>query len=81
MYLQTAAEPRNERPYLSSRCCRRALGFDGRGVLEGFEKLVHDILLVDFFKNICTDHSVQISVHELENKINIAVVVRFEHIP
>ena len=44
-------------------------------VLESLEELVHDILLVDLFQNVGTDNSVEVGIHELEHKVDVAVVV------
>lgn len=49
-------------------------------VFETAKQLVHDIPLMNILQYSCTDHMVQIRVHEFKYQVNIAVVVRFEHI-
>jgi len=49
-------------------------------VFQALEYLVDDILLVDIFENVGTDHCVQVSVHEVENKIDVAIVLSSDYV-
>lgn len=49
-------------------------------VLKGPEYLIHNILLVDFFQDVGPDYGVQVCLHVLKDKINIAVVLCFQDI-
>ena len=49
-------------------------------VLEALENLIDNVLLVDFFEDVCTDDRVQVSIHEIEDKVNIPIVFRSNHI-
>ena len=50
-------------------------------VFQSLQELVHDILLMNFFKNVSTNHRVQIRVHELKHEVNISIIVSFEYVP
>ena len=43
-------------------------------VLETLQTLVDNVLLVDVFQNVGSDDSVQVSVHEIEHQVDVAVV-------
>lgn len=43
-------------------------------VLEAFEHLVNDVLLVDVLQDVGSDHSMQVCIHEIKHKVNISVV-------
>ena len=43
-------------------------------VLQALEYLIDDVLFVDIFEDVRTDHSVQVGVHEVEDKVDVAVV-------
>ena len=43
-------------------------------VLQALQDLVDDVLLVDIFEDVGTDDSVKISVHEVEDEVDISVV-------
>lgn len=49
-------------------------------VLEAFEYLVDNVLLVDILEDVCTNHSVQISVHKVEHQVDVAVIFSTHHI-
>ena len=49
-------------------------------VLERFEQLIDNVLLVDILKDIAADRRVQVGLHELEDDIDIAVVLRLQHV-
>jgi hypothetical protein len=44
-------------------------------VLQTFEDLVDDVLLMDIFENVGSDNSVQVSLHKVKNQVNISVVL------
>ena len=48
--------------------------------LEAFEALIDDVLFVDVFQYICPDDRVQVGVHEVENKVDVAIVLSPNHI-
>ena len=43
-------------------------------VLQAFQALVNYILLVNILENICSNYSMQISVHEVEDEVDISIV-------
>ena len=47
---------------------------------QTLQVLVDDILLVDVFKNIGSDNSMQVRIHEVKDKVYIAVVLSSDHI-
>lgn len=47
-------------------------------ILESFKELVHDVLLVDFFQDICSDDSMQVCLHVVKNQVDVPVILRFE---
>ena len=49
-------------------------------VLETLEALVDDVLFVDIFQDVGSNNRVQISVHKVEHKVNISIVLRTNHI-
>ena len=49
-------------------------------VLQAFQVLVDDVLLVDVFEDIGSDNSMQVSIHEVEDEVDIAIVLRANHI-
>ena len=49
-------------------------------VLQALENLVDDVLFVDVFEDIGPDDGVQISVHEIEDQVDVAVVFSADHI-
>ena len=49
-------------------------------ILEGSEDLVHDVLLVDLFQDVGSDDSVQVGLHVLKNKVDVAVVLSLQNI-
>lgn len=46
-------------------------------VLQGFEELVHDEPLMNIFQNIGSDDCMQISLHVLEDQVDISVILCF----
>jgi hypothetical protein len=50
-------------------------------VFQRLEKLVHNVLLVHFFKYICANDSVQIGIHKFENEVDVSVIVCFQDVP
>ena len=49
-------------------------------VLQAFQVLVDDVLLVDVFEDVGSDNSMQVSIHEIEDEVDIAIVLRANHI-
>ena len=47
---------------------------------ERLEALVHYVLLVYLLENVGPDHRMQICLHILEDQVNVAVIVRLQHI-
>lgn len=43
-------------------------------VLEALEHLIDNVLLVNVFKDISADDCMEVSVHKIEDKVDIAVV-------
>ena len=43
-------------------------------VFDAFKSLIDNILLMDIFKYISSNDSMQICIHEIENQINITIV-------
>ena len=48
--------------------------------LEALQVLVDDVLLVDVFKDVGPDDSVQVSIHEVENEVDVAIVLSSDHV-
>ena len=48
--------------------------------LEAFEALINDVLFVDVFQYICPDDCVQVGVHEVKDKVDVAIVLSPNHI-
>lgn len=48
--------------------------------LQALKYLVDDVLLVDILQDVGTNHSMQISVHEVEDKINVSVILSSDDI-
>ena len=48
--------------------------------LKTFQVLVDDVLLVDVFEDVGSNDSMQVSVHEVEDEIYIAIVFSSDHI-
>ena len=48
--------------------------------LEGLEKLVHDVALVDVQKDVRPYRGVQVRLHVLEHQVDVPVVVRPQHV-
>lgn len=49
-------------------------------VLQAFQDLVDDVLLVDIFEDVGTDDSVKISVHEVEDEVNVTIVFSADYV-
>ena len=49
-------------------------------VFKALEDLVHDVLLVNVFKDIGSNDGVQVGVHEVKYQVNVAVVFGTDHI-
>ena len=49
-------------------------------VFHGFEDLINDVLLVDFFEDVCSDDDMQISLHEVKHHVEIFVVFCFDDV-
>lgn len=49
-------------------------------VLKTFKDLVDDVLLVDIFEDVGTDDSVKISVHEVEDEVNVTIVFSADYV-
>ena len=47
---------------------------------ERLKALVHDVLLVDLLQDVGADDRVQVRLHVLEDQVDVAVIVRFEHV-
>lgn len=43
-------------------------------VLQTFEDLINNILLMNVLKDVSSDNSVQIRVHEVENQVDVSVI-------
>ena len=43
-------------------------------VLQALQDLVDDVLLVDVFEDVCANDCVKISIHEVEDQVDVAVV-------
>jgi len=48
--------------------------------LKTFQVLVDDVLLVDVFEDVGSNDSMQVSVHEVEDEIYIAIVFSSDHV-
>ena len=49
-------------------------------VFQTLEDLVYDVLLMYIFKNVGSDHSMEISVHEVEHQVNVSVIFSSDNI-
>jgi len=49
-------------------------------VLQTLQDLVNNVLLVDVFENVSPDNRMQICVHKIKDKIDIAVILSPNHI-
>lgn len=49
-------------------------------IFERSEDLVHYVLLMNFFKDVCSDHCMQVCFHIFEHKIDISVIFGLQHI-
>ena len=49
-------------------------------VLQAFQDLVDYVLLVDIFEDVGTDDSVKISVHEVEDEVNVTIVFSADYV-
>jgi len=49
-------------------------------VLQTLQDLVNNVLLVDVFENVGSDDCMQICVHKIKDKIDIAVILSPNHI-
>ena len=52
----------------------------GVHIFQRSKYLVHDVLLVNFFEDIGSDDGMKISLHVLEDEINIAIIFSFKDI-
>ena len=52
---------------------------DGVDVLECAQQLPGDVLDVDVFADVSSDHCVQVRVHELEHQVQVYVILRLFH--
>ena len=43
-------------------------------VLQALQYLVDDVLFMDIFEDVSTDDSMQVGVHEVEDKVDVAIV-------
>jgi hypothetical protein len=50
-------------------------------VFQRLEKLIHYVLFVYLFKNICANDCVQICIHEFENQVYVSVIICFQDVP
>ena len=48
--------------------------------LEAFQVLVDDVLLVDVLQDVGSNNSMQVSIHEIEYEVYIAIVFSSDHI-
>lgn len=49
-------------------------------VLQAFQHLVNDVLLVNVLEDIGPNNSMQISVHEVKDEVNISVVLSSDYV-
>ena len=49
-------------------------------VLEGLEELVHGVLLVDVLEDAGPDDGVEVSLHVLEDQVDVPVIVSLQHV-
>ena len=49
-------------------------------VLQAFQDLVDYVLLVDIFEDVGTDDSVKISVHKVEDEVNVTIVFSADYV-
>lgn len=48
--------------------------------LQALQVLVDDVLLVDVFEDVGSDDRMQVSIHEVEDEVDIAVIFSSNHI-
>lgn len=48
--------------------------------LQAFQHLVDDILFVNVLEDICPDHRMQISIHEIKDQVDISVILCPDHV-
>lgn len=49
-------------------------------VLQALQYLVDDVLLVNVFQDVSANYSMQVSVHEVEYQVDVAVVLGADHV-
>ena len=49
-------------------------------VLETFQALVDNVLLVDIFEDIGANNSMKVRIHEVKNQVDVAVILRPDHV-
>ena len=49
-------------------------------IFKTLQVLIDDILLVDIFEDVGTDDSVKISVHEVEDEVNVTIVFSADYV-
>mmetsp|Transcript_4134 Transcript_4134/g.6219 ORF Transcript_4134/g.6219 Transcript_4134/m.6219 type:complete len:252 (-) Transcript_4134:107-862(-) len=54
--------------------------FSRMHVFERFEQLIHDVLFVNIFQDVCPNDSVQIGLHILKNQINVPIIIRLQYV-
>lgn len=52
----------------------------GMEILQRTKQLVHDVPLVDVLQNVCTENSVKIRLHVLEDEIYIPLILCLGHV-
>ena len=52
----------------------------GVHVLERLQQLVHDVRLVDLFQDVRPNHRMQVCLHVLEHQVDVAVILRLQHV-
>ena len=50
-------------------------------VFQRLEQLIHYVLFVYLFKNVCANDCVQIGIHEFENQVYVSVIICFQDVP
>jgi len=49
-------------------------------VFKAPEDLIHDVLFVDFFEDVCPDDSVEVCFHVFKDEVDVTVVFCFENV-
>lgn len=49
-------------------------------VLQTFQALVHDVLLVDILKDVSSDNCMQVSIHEIKDQIDVSIILSSDNI-